>query len=363
MATTIVASIVFAVIALELCAHRAVAVGLVRSFVPRENSMPNANAQAVSAAAVDVGAGMWQKAGPITYTNPEQLLGGQTHKPWVAMEPHRPSLPAVIDGQFWLFTVSFRDGHKCIQAATSRELQGPWNLLEEPVLVVGDKHDFDGYHVDTATAYWFPSRGEMLLFYKGYPARPQPLQPDSPWGSSLGAAIFKPGEARARKIGKLLAPSSQAGHWQAGWVSGIQLVPAVDGGWWGLMSGSPTPPAPIHEEPDMREPAPSLGGWARTKESWPVAGWTVEPNPIVRINDLPDEAKRGGMRVNLWRHHLLVAASGFYLFCNAGSYGREQMFVRTANPPPNPDDTPSGVALTDEELTLRARKLEPESRR
>lgn len=288
----------------------------------------NANAQAISISARDVDAGMWEKRGPLVYTNAGHLSGGQTHKPWILMDPHQPSMPARIDGRFWLFTVSFRDGRKCVQRAWSPSLEGPWILTPEPVLEVGGPEDFDGYHVDTVTAYWFADRKQILLFYKGYPAEPQADQPGSPWGSSLAAAVMSPNETRARKLGKLIAPSSAPEHWQAGWVSSVQILPAHDGGWWGLMSGSPTPPAPIAEEPDMREPAPSLGGWAYTQEDWPVKGWSVEPQPIVELDDLSHEAKQSGMKTNLWRHHILTTQEGHYLFCNSGSYGEERMFVR-----------------------------------
>lgn len=291
----------------------------------------NTNAQAVSISEKQVGAGEWIKEGPLTYTNPEKVLSHQTHKPWILMDPFKASTAARVEGKYWLFTVSYQAGRKCIQLAHSDTLSGPWTVQSKPVLEIGAPADFDGYHVDTITAYWFEERGSILLFYKGYPAVAQADQTDSPFGSSLAAAEMKLGDTVARKLGKLISPSLGKNHWQSGWVSGLQLFPARNGGWYGLQSGSPTPPVSPEEEPDMREPAPSLGGWSFTPEAWPVSGWQAESKPIIEIDDLPQEAVSAGMQVNLWRHHMLLAPDGnAYLYCNSGGYGQERMFVRTA---------------------------------
>ncbi|MGE5549777.1 MAG: hypothetical protein ACM3ZC_04495 [Bacteroidota bacterium] len=80
----------------------------------------------------------------------------------------------------------------------------------------------------------------------------------------------------------------------------------------------------------MREPAPSLGGWVYTAAEWPIGGWQVEDEPIVRI-EVPLAARRAGEDVNLWRHHLLVRPDGLiYLFYNSGKYGQERLFARRA---------------------------------
>lgn len=307
----------------------------------------NSVAHAVSLSPDRVGAGSWRKLGAILFTNPELLPDGQTHKPWILMDPHHPNRTVRIGGQYLLFTVSFERGHKLIQLARSASLDGPWTLQPGAVLRPGESSSCDSLHVDTVTAYWYADRQRILLFYKAYPASPQSDQPLSPWGSSLCAAEMGPNDAEARKLGKLIAPVPQAGHWMSGWASGLQLVPSPHGGWFGLMTGSPTPPAPVDDQPLMREPAPSLGGWASTSEPWPVSGWAVEPRPIRWIDDIPDEARRMGMGTNLWRHHLLVVAGGagkpavaagsndsahsrsgiMYLYHNAGAYGDERMFV------------------------------------
>ena len=79
----------------------------------------------------------------------------------------------------------------------------------------------------------------------------------------------------------------------------------------------------------MREPAPSLGGWAHTPEDWPVQGWHVSDRPIEWIEDIPREARQSGEAVNLWRHHVVIVPDGtMYLFYNSGPYGQERMFVR-----------------------------------
>jgi hypothetical protein len=294
----------------------------------------NSVAQAVSTSPEAVGAGAWRKLGPIRYTNPGLLPDGQTHKPWVLMDPHRPNQAVAIDGQFLLFSVSYDHGHKLVQLARCPSLEGPWTLQPGHVLQPGTGSEHDGWHVDTVTAYWFADRGRILLFYKAYPGAPQIDQPLSPWGSSLCAAEMEPGDVEARKLGVLVAPTPRTGHWMSGWASGLQLVPAAGGGWFGLMTGSPTPPAPVSEQPRMREPAPSLGGWAHTGQPWPVSGWTVDREPIRRIDDLPEEARRMGMGTNLWRHHLLVVpgtggrpGGRAYLYHNSGAYGDERLFV------------------------------------
>jgi len=304
--------------------------GTYHMFYFAQSPSGSSNGHAVSRSASEVGPGAWRKLGPLTYANPEALLG-QTHKPWVMQDPYRPNIPATIDGEYWLFTVSFRGMTKVIQVATSASLDGPWRVRPGAVLDVGPREAFDGYHVDTVTAYWFAERAQILLFFKGYPREPQPDQPLSPFGSSNAAAVMRPGDAAAEKLGKVIAPASQPGHWAAGWVGGLQVLPARQGGWYGLINASPTPPAPVEDEGLMREPPPSQGGWAYTRAAWPVSGWQVAEQPIEWVRDLPPAAIQAGERVNLWRHHLLVFPSGeLYLYYNSGAYGQERMFVRRA---------------------------------
>lgn len=290
----------------------------------------NANGHAVSKSPNAVGAGEWLKRGPLEYENPEALTG-PTHKPWILMDPYRPNHPITIDGQYRMYTVSFRGCNKVIQVATSGTLEGPWRVASEPVLDIGRPDDFDGYQVDAVTAYWFEERQTILLVYKGYPKMAQPDLPHSPYGNSTGMAVMKKDDDAARKIGRVIPPSSKPGHWSHGWIGATQLFPAASGGWWGLVSGSPTPPAPVEEEPEMREPAPSIGGWAYTPEEWPISGWTLSAEPIEWIDDIPEHAIRSGEGVNLWRHHILVLPDGgIRLYYNTGSYGQEQMFGREA---------------------------------
>ena len=239
----------------------------------------NSNGHAVSRSEDDVGPGQWTKLGPLEYANPLALCG-DTHKPWVLMDSHRPIVAAKIDGMYWLFTVSFRGRNKVIQLATSTSLGGPWQVRPEPVVDTGAQDAFDGYHVDCVTAYWFEERGEVLISYMGYPLLPQPDQTYSPYGSSSAAAAMRPSDRVARKLGKTVIPSPDTEHWTSGYIGGVQILPAVQGGWYAILNASPTPPAPVQEEPLMREPAPSLGGWAYTAEEWPVAGWRMADRPI-----------------------------------------------------------------------------------
>lgn len=280
----------------------------------------------------------WEKLGPVVYRNPDMLLG-DAHKPWIMMDPFRPNIPAKVDGEYWLFASIWHEHTKRIQVATSETLSGPWDVHPEPVIELGDKNAFDRYHNDTVTAYWFAEHQQILVFYKGYPAKPQADQPHSPYGSSNAAAIMRPKDRQVKKLGKILAPSSDSDHWLAGWVGGIQIFPAAKGGWYGLLNGSFTPPASIEEEPEMREPAPSLGGWAYTAEEWPISGWKPEPHPIERIEDIPADARTNGEGVNIWRHHGFVAPDGnLYLLYNSGAYGQERMYLRAAQLDENESD-------------------------
>jgi len=85
------------------------------------------NGQALSASPGEVGAGAWKKIGPMKYTNPEALLGGHTHKPWLLMDPYRPNGAACVDGCYWLFTVSYMNEQKVIQVAIS-EFNGEFTI-------------------------------------------------------------------------------------------------------------------------------------------------------------------------------------------------------------------------------------------
>ena len=296
-----------------------------------DGSEVNCVANAVSAGRDLVGPGDWRKLGPVEYTNPESLHSGQASKPWIVMDPRRPNRPATPDGSFWLLIVSWLDGSKVIQRARAPHLSGPWTLQVDPLLSPGEAGDFDALHADTVTAYWFTEEGRVLLYYKGYPLHPQKEQPNSPWGSCLATAVMRVTDETAQKLGPVLRPTTRSGHWLSGWVSSVQLVPRDARGYWGLGSGSPTPPAPVSEQPTMREPAPSLGGWLDTQESFPVTGWRPSEKPIVALDELPAAAVEDGMGTNLWRHHLLGPIDGrLYLFCNSGPYGQEQMFVRVA---------------------------------
>ena len=269
----------------------------------------------------------WEKQGKLIYTNPE-VVGDGAHKPWILMDPYRPNHPVSINGSFFLFVATYLGENKVIHQASATSLVGPWTFKPEPVIERGSNNDFDAYHVDTVTAYWFEDRKKILIYYKGYPATPQADQPGSPYGSATAAALLDPETGECQKIGKIITPS-EGSHGTAGWVSTIQLFPAKKGGWFGLITGSPNPPASPEEEPEMREPAPSLGSWAYTEDEWPVSGWKVEKEPITTLDAIPEKAKEWGEKTNLWRHHiLLLPDDSAQLYYNAGSYGTERMFFR-----------------------------------
>ena len=61
---------------------------------------------AVCPQGLDPGPGHWKLEGPLPFTNPQDLTGGSTHKPYVVMDAHRPNHAAKINGRYRLLTVS-----------------------------------------------------------------------------------------------------------------------------------------------------------------------------------------------------------------------------------------------------------------
>ena len=289
---------------------------------------------AISKSATEVGGeGHWTKLGKARFSNPEDLLENSPHKPWIMMDPYRPNHAAQINGRYYLFFVSLIGRLRCIQYAESSSLYGPWAVHKTPIIIPDELEAFDGYWCDTITAYWFESMGKILLFYKGYPQYPQADQLRSPLGSSLAAAFMRPGDARATKLGKIIAPSNVPSSWYAGWVSTMQIFPAKKGGWYGLTIASPTPPASLTSQPYMREPCPSMGGWAYCPHEFPDRDWVMEDRPICWLNELSEEAFEMNERVHLFRHHLLILGEGkYYLYYNSGAYSDERMFAHVYEP-------------------------------
>lgn len=271
--------------------------------------------------------GTWQMESPLAFTNPADLLGGTTHKPWVVTEARRPNRAARVDGRFWLLTVS---GTRCkqIQRAWAERLRGPWTVEPGPLIPVGPPGAFDARHTDAVTGYHFPERNAFLYFYMGYPDRPQP-RAGSRHGSAQGAAVHELGAAAPTKLGVILPPSPSPGHWASGWVGGLQLLPGVGTRWVGLANASPTAPDPGDAAVSREEPPPSLGGFALCGEEWPVSGWRWADAPIEWVADIPAGARATGEGDNLWRHHALVRPDGsLSLYYNSGPYGREQLYAK-----------------------------------
>src|SRR5215468_7103510 len=46
--------------------------------------------QAISAGKNEVGPGSWKYLGPLEFTNPQDLLGGYTHKPYIVQDAFHP---------------------------------------------------------------------------------------------------------------------------------------------------------------------------------------------------------------------------------------------------------------------------------
>jgi hypothetical protein len=293
---------------------------------------PPGHGHAVSRSINEFGPGDWTFEGPICFTNPEAFCGINAHKPYILTEAHRPNMAAKIGGKFTLLIVVCLNGSKIVQAAHATSLGGPWTLDTWPLIDVGGQDDFDGRHVDAVSGVYFPEREEILYFYMGYPLAAQP-QALSPYGSSQGAAVQKVGCASISKLGRILPPAEKTGHWAAGWVGGLQLLPGRTHRWIALINASPTAPDYGDQNVYREEPPPSLGGFAYCDEEFPDRNWTFCDKPIEWIENVPQSALDEGEGYNLWRQHILVTKGGeFALFYNSGYYGKEQLFLKIGLP-------------------------------
>ena len=271
-------------------------------------------------------ASAWRLEGPLELINPDAMVEG-AFKPFVVLDPELSGRAATIDGRYALLFVTDHR-RKVIQRAWADSLGGPWTIEPGVLIPCGTGGDFDAKHVDAVSAYYFRARGEILYFYMGYPERAQPVS-SSPFGSAQAAAVEKVGSSRVTKLGPVLRPCEQRGHWASGWVGGLQLIRGRDHAWIGLVNASPTPPDPGDESISREEPPPSLGGFAVCDEEWPVRGWRWLEQPIEAIDELPPRALITGEGVNLWRHHLVELDDGrAALYYNSGDYFKEKLFLK-----------------------------------
>ncbi len=282
----------------------------------------------------NVGPGSWQYLGPLRFTNPQDILGGYTHKPYVIQDAFHPNRAACIDGKHYLVSVSYvlENGvpHKVVQQAYAISLAGPWTVEKTPLINIGEQSQFDGKHIDAVSGFYFEDRHEILYFYMGYPAVAQNYAL-SPFGSAQAVAVQQLRDKHATKLAVVLPPSDVAGHWASGYIGGLQIFPGKEHKWIALANASPTPPKPELPDRWREEPPPSLGGFAYCDEEWPIKNWHWYPDPIEWIEDIPPEALRNGEGVNLWRHHLLCLPDGkMAIFYNSGSYGEEQLYMKLA---------------------------------
>ena len=293
---------------------------------------PWGHAQAICTNRDDLGPGQWKLQGPLPVTNPETVPGG-FHKPFIVMDPDHANQPAKVDGRYYLLVVSFKDGHKQIQRAWSEKLAGPWTFEPQAIIPIGAENDFDAKHTDAVTGYYFPERKEFLYFYMGYPRKAQPRK-ISPFGSAQAVAIQKLDQKVATKLGIILEPCRQAGHWASGWVGGLQLLRGREHRWVAVVNASPTAPDPGKKDVWTEEPPPSLGGFAWCDEEWPVKNWHFAPEPIEWVKDIPKSALDAGEGYNLWRQFIHVLPDGrAALFYNSGYYGREQLYLKVSERP------------------------------
>lgn len=292
---------------------------------------PSGHAQAVATDTGDLGPGHWQMEGPLKVVNPEAVPDG-FHKPFIVMDPDRPNRAAKVDGRFWLLVVSWSHGHKQVQRAWSTMLAGPWTFELQAIIPVGSGDDFDAKHTDAVTGYYFADRKEFLYFYMGYPQHAQPRK-ISPYGSAQAVAVQRLGDKTATKLGIVLGPCQERGHWASGWIGGLQLLRGKEHRWVAVINASPTAPDPQNKEVWTEEPAPSLGGFAWCDEKWPVKGWHFVAQPIEWVKDIPQSALDDGEGTNLWRQFIFVEPDGSAaLFYNSGYYGREQLYMKRGWP-------------------------------
>ncbi len=298
----------------------------------KENDIEiNRNGHAIVDNPIEENIHSWKKLGPVKYTVNGIERDINTHKPWILMDAYVPNRAVKWKGHYWLFTASIKkDGVKYIQAAYSDSLDGPWEIEPSLDILPGEVCDSDGYHAEVPSAFFFQEEKKILVFYMGYPLQRQ-SHSNSPYGSSSMLAVIDAETMKIEKMGVILPPSSDPNNWSSGYIGGFQILPSQKG-WFALLNASPTPPASVKEDREMREPAPSLGGFAYTEESIPSKGWKVFPLPLERIEDIPFEAKQNGEDINMWRHHLLVLQKEkkAILLYNSGNYGNEQMFGKVA---------------------------------
>lgn len=290
---------------------------------------PPGHAQAVCTNLNDLGPGQWRFEGPLPVTNPKDV--GWFHKPFIVMDPAHANQAAKIEGRYCLLVVSSKGGHKQVQRAWSEKLAGPWTFEADALIPPGGGDDFDGKHTDAVTGYYFSDRKEFLYFYMGYPAKAQ-ARKISPFGSGQAVATQKLGE-KVIKVGIILEPCQQPGHWAAGWVGGLQLLRGAKHGWVAVVNASPTAPDPGNRAVWTEEPPPSLGGFAWCDEQWPVKGWHFAPEPIEWVKEIPKAALDAGEGYNLWRQFIHLLPDGrAALFYNSGYYGREQLYLKESAP-------------------------------
>ena len=273
-----------------------------------------------------VGPGHWSFPVPVEFTNPE-VLPGTTHKPWIVQDAHRPNEAALIDGRYCLLSVGI-EPNKYVHRAWANSLAGPWTWEPDALIGRGGPGSFDEKHVDAVSGFYFPQRREILYFYMGYPQQAQ-ARTVSPYGSASAAAVEHLDKPGIVKLGEVLPPCQQKGHWAAGWVGGMQLIPGTNYRWVGLYNASPTAPDPANKEIWTEEPPPSLGGFAVCDEEFPTRNWRWMPEPIEWMKDVPPEARANGEEGNFWRHHILVLpGGGVAMFYSAGHYGKEQSYMK-----------------------------------
>lgn len=295
-------------------------------------SEPPGHAHAVCRSATDVGPGQWELLGRMEFTNPHDAPHGTTHKPYIVQEALRPNHAARIDGRYMLVSIGHTREHKqkFVHRAWATRLGGPWTWEAEPLIAPGGPGEFDEKHIDAVSGFYFPERDECIYFYMGYPRHPQP-RAISPFGSAQAVAVERMDDERSvRKLGMILPPQQQPGHWASGYAGGLQPVPGRSHRWIAMANASPTAPVPNEDKSISREePPPSLGGWAYCDEEYPISGWRWSDEPLEWIEQIPADALADGEGVNLWRHHLLILPNGrTAVFYNSGTYGEEQLYMK-----------------------------------
>jgi hypothetical protein len=233
------------------------------------------------------------------------------HKPSLLLDPN--GVPVKINGLYHIYVSSYPT--KDIYVATCEDLQGPFTLIEPPVLVRGDS-GIDQTGVDTPSALFY--NGHIYLFYMAFPT-----DEDATYGyaSRIALATSTIPTSGFEKLGAVLNPSTNSGDWDYGWLGGSN-VRRIGLKWVNVYNGAAERPSGGSGD----EPDGSQIGFATA--DYPIGPWTKSSyNPYISLSDSGFES------VNVWRPFLVLdpTTRRWLIAYNAGSGVEKITFARQAD--------------------------------